>query len=66
MNMTLLPWLTEHFPAGSSTRNLLHFLQSVGQGRLQAYDFGRAGNREKYGQGPFTHDVGMNSGSPLS
>ena len=50
MNMTILPWLTEHTPAGSSTRNLLHFLQSVGTDRLQAYDFGRSGNREKYGQ----------------
>ena len=50
MNMTLLPWLTEHTPAGSSTRNVLHFLQSVGTDRLQAYDFGRSGNREKYGQ----------------
>ena len=34
--MTILPWLTEHTPAGSSTRNLLHFLQSVGTDRLQA------------------------------
>ena len=50
MNMTILPWLTEHTPAGSSTRNLLHFLQSVGTDRLQAYDFGRSGNQEKYGQ----------------
>ena len=47
---TMLPMILGHFPAGSSTRTLLHYAQCVKSGEFRKYDFGKKKNQEVYGQ----------------
>lgn len=39
-----------HAPQGAGWRNLVHYAQIIASKQFQRYDFGRDGNREKYGQ----------------
>jgi len=39
-----------HSPAGASAMNILHYGQGVNSGLFRKYNFGTAGNMEKYGQ----------------
>lgn len=48
MNSTRLPVYTSHFPAGTSTKNMLHYMQLINTGLFQKYDFGFLGNILKY------------------
>ncbi|XP_018319706.1 lipase 3-like [Agrilus planipennis] len=49
MNATLLPILVAHTPAGSSTRQLVHYGQEINSGRFRRYDKGLLGNKASYG-----------------
>lgn len=40
MNMTLLPTIMHHTPAGASSRTLLHYAQEINSGAFQGYDWG--------------------------
>merc|ERR1711892_436652 len=40
MNSTLLPYILSHVPAGTSTRNMIHYAQSVNTGGWAGYDYG--------------------------
>ncbi|KAK0183446.1 hypothetical protein PV327_001488 [Microctonus hyperodae] len=47
-NMTLLPVILGHTPAGSSIKNIIHFAQQINSGRFQQYDYGAVKNLEFY------------------
>ncbi|KAJ8953101.1 hypothetical protein NQ318_013445 [Aromia moschata] len=49
MNMTLLPTIMSHVPAGASTRQILHYTQEITSGHFCQYDLGLIGNQETYG-----------------
>lgn len=49
MNATLLPILTGHTPAGSSTKQMLHYAQEINSGKFRRYDYGFIVNLQKYG-----------------
>ncbi|KAJ8985387.1 hypothetical protein NQ317_007544 [Molorchus minor] len=49
MNMTLLPRIMAHAPAGASTRQLLHYAQEVNSGKFRFYDLGLMSNKRTYG-----------------
>lgn len=42
MNVTRIPVYTTHSPAGTSTKNMVHFAQMVISGEMQKYNFGSA------------------------
>ncbi|XP_063239096.1 lipase 3-like [Bacillus rossius redtenbacheri] len=48
-NMTLLPVITGHVPAGSSIHQFLHYAQEVHSGRFRQFDRGVVGNLLAYG-----------------
>ncbi|CAH0560005.1 unnamed protein product [Brassicogethes aeneus] len=48
MNATLLPTLMGHTPAGSSTKQLLHYSQEIKSGHFRQYDFGLIRNKRVY------------------
>ena len=50
LNETLLPTITEHTPAGASTKQVIHYAQEVNWAEFQKYDFGKADNQQIYGQ----------------
>jgi lysosomal acid lipase/cholesteryl ester hydrolase len=39
-----------HFPAGTSTKTVLHYVQLVKSGNFQKYDYGKTKNLEIYGE----------------
>ncbi|CAG0923224.1 unnamed protein product [Notodromas monacha] len=49
LNVTLLPLILGHAPAGTSTRTVIHYAQEVNAKKFQHYDFGKIGNLENYG-----------------
>ncbi|CAD6192438.1 unnamed protein product [Caenorhabditis auriculariae] len=49
-NETRLPVYTTHDPAGTSTQNIVHWIQMVRHGDCPAYDWGTKENKKKYGQ----------------
>ncbi|XP_025837274.1 lipase 3-like [Agrilus planipennis] len=57
-NDTMLPIIFGHSPAGSSTKQFLHFGQLVHSGKFQRYDYGYLGNFKKYGSlNPPSYDL---------
>ncbi|XP_019876917.2 lipase 3 [Aethina tumida] len=50
MNATMLPTLMGHTPAGSSTRQFLHYGQEIKSGYFRQYDHGLIGNIKAYGK----------------
>nr|UPN66601.1 triacylglycerol lipase 1 [Colaphellus bowringi] len=49
MNVTLIPELVAHYPAGAATKQLLHYGQEMNSGRFCQYNMGVIGNTRKYG-----------------
>jgi len=49
-NMKRMPVIMGHFPAGSSTKNFVHFSQYIKKEHLCAYDYGEKKNMVVYGQ----------------
>jgi lysosomal acid lipase/cholesteryl ester hydrolase len=49
MNTTLLPVITKYAPAGSSTKQMLHYAQEIRSAKFRQYDFGMIDNLKKYG-----------------
>ncbi|XP_039759325.1 lipase 3-like [Pararge aegeria] len=49
LNMTNLPVILSHVPAGSSVKQLAHYGQGVVSGEFRQFDFGAKGNLERYG-----------------
>lgn len=49
MNLTLLSTVAQYDPAGASTRQFVHYAQSMTSGKFRKYDYGLIGNLEKYG-----------------
>lgn len=49
-NETRIPVYLAHSPAGTSSRNIMHFGQGVSSGQMQMYDFGAKQNLAVYGQ----------------
>ncbi|CAL7942702.1 unnamed protein product [Xylocopa violacea] len=49
-NTTLLPVIGQYDPAGASTRQLVHYGQSINTGKFRQYDYGLLGNLKKYGK----------------
>lgn len=50
LNMTYLPVILGHTPAGASVRSLVHYAQGVNSGLFRQFNFGKEENLEKYGQ----------------
>ncbi|CAG0895845.1 unnamed protein product [Cyprideis torosa] len=46
----LIPHIVGHTPAGTSTKNVLHFAQGVKRPGFHMFDYGTASNQEIYGQ----------------
>lgn len=59
MNTTRIPVYATHSPAGTSTKNMIHFAQMVIAGEMQKYDFGSpAENQAHYNQStPPIYDI---------
>lgn len=49
-NQTRVPVYATHDPAGTSTQNIVHWMQMVHHGGVPAYDWGTKTNKKKYGQ----------------
>ncbi|RZC34794.1 lipase 3 [Asbolus verrucosus] len=49
MNASLLPIMSGHTPAGSSTKQLIHYAQEINSGYFRRYDYGMFVNLQKYG-----------------
>jgi len=50
LNKTHVPFMLAHFPAGTSTRNLVHYDQSERSNLFEKYNFGLIGNEQHYKQ----------------
>ncbi|XP_035663170.1 gastric triacylglycerol lipase-like [Branchiostoma floridae] len=51
LNETRLPVYFSHTPAGTSTKNMVHFAQMVNSNKFQAYDYGNPDeNKQHYNQ----------------
>ncbi|CAD6196062.1 unnamed protein product [Caenorhabditis auriculariae] len=50
LNKTRVPIYTSHTPAGTSSMNVVHWLQMVRKGGVPMYDWGTKENKKKYGQ----------------
>ncbi|XP_015605713.1 lipase 3 isoform X2 [Cephus cinctus] len=46
---SMLPLIFEHFPAGSSVRQIIHYSQSIMSGTFRQYDYGVTKNLKLYG-----------------
>ncbi|KAK6637678.1 hypothetical protein RUM44_008100 [Polyplax serrata] len=49
LNVTVLPAILGHVPAGASTKQLIHYAQSIVTGKFRQYDFGLFKNLQVYG-----------------
>jgi hypothetical protein len=55
-----LPIVARHQAAGSSTRNLLHWMQAIRYGRFRAFDHGPKKNVQLYGtEEPLEYDTSV-------
>ncbi|XP_032674155.1 lipase 3-like [Odontomachus brunneus] len=58
LNVTALPYLLSHFPAGTSVQTLYHYYQNMYVDNFQTYDYGPVGNYEHYKQKtPISYDL---------
>lgn len=48
-NATRFPVYVNHTPSGTSMKNIVHFGQLVNSGTMSMFDYGKKGNKEKYG-----------------
>ncbi|CAH1117581.1 unnamed protein product [Phaedon cochleariae] len=59
MNTTEIPVIMANTPAGSSTKQILHYGQGISSGKFRQYDFGAVANNKKYGSiWPPAYDLG--------
>ncbi|KAF2889481.1 hypothetical protein ILUMI_16692 [Ignelater luminosus] len=49
MNSTLVPVIMGHTPAGSSSKQLIHYAQGIISGKFRQWDYGSIGNLRNYG-----------------
>jgi len=49
LNTTMLPAIMGHVPAGTSTKQFIHYGQLVNSGRFRMYDYGLLKNKKLYG-----------------
>ncbi|XP_049837009.1 lipase 3-like [Schistocerca gregaria] len=49
LNTTMLPVIMAHTPAGSSSKQLIHYGQEIRSGHFRQYDHGMIGNTLEYG-----------------
>jgi len=57
-NKTRKPIILDHTPAGTSVKNMYHFMQLVQEEQFQKYDYGFLGNVNRYGTYyPPTYDL---------
>jgi pimeloyl-ACP methyl ester carboxylesterase len=60
LNLDRLPVYTAHTPAGTSVRNMVHFIQMIKNGRFEMYNFGEEENLRRYNQTtPPQYDVSL-------
>lgn len=45
----MVPVITGHDPAGTSSHTVIHFLQLMKSGKFRQFDFGKRGNVREYG-----------------
>lgn len=45
----MIPVILSNTPAGSSTKQIIHFAQGITSGDFKQYDFGKKENLKKYG-----------------
>lgn len=58
LNMSRIAIYATHTPAGTSVRNVVHYVQMIRSGKFQMYDHGSQKNKEIYGQPtPPVYDV---------
>ncbi|OAD58579.1 Lipase 3 [Eufriesea mexicana] len=50
LNRTLVPIIGQYDPAGASTRQFVHYGQSITTGKFRKFDYGLIGNKMKYGK----------------
>ncbi|KAL0273130.1 UNVERIFIED_CONTAM: hypothetical protein PYX00_005877 [Menopon gallinae] len=48
-NMSMLPLLLSHSPAGTSSKTVVHYAQEVNSGKFRQFDYGKLRNMEIYG-----------------
>ncbi|KAF2901553.1 hypothetical protein ILUMI_04631 [Ignelater luminosus] len=48
MNATLLPIIMGHSPAGSSVKQVMHYIQEIQSGKFRQWDYGLIGNKKHY------------------
>ncbi|XP_050303084.1 lipase 3-like [Anthonomus grandis grandis] len=47
-NVTLIPMMFKYLPAGSSTKQLIHYGQEINSGYFRQYDYGLTENMQRY------------------
>ncbi|WKY09335.1 hypothetical protein Q1695_002024 [Nippostrongylus brasiliensis] len=66
LNKTRLPVYYSHTPAGTSSMNILHWIQMVKRGSVAKFDYGEKENLVKYGQKqPPVYNFGDITGLPI-
>ncbi|KAK1138162.1 hypothetical protein K0M31_020463 [Melipona bicolor] len=50
LNATLLPLVTQYYPAGAAVKQFAHYGQLIQSGKFRKFDYGVAGNMEKYNE----------------
>ncbi|KAJ1363517.1 hypothetical protein KIN20_023402 [Parelaphostrongylus tenuis] len=50
MNKTRIPVYTSNMPAGTSSMNIIHWMQMIRTGMVAKYDYGKRENIRRYGQ----------------
>ncbi|XP_012566664.2 gastric triacylglycerol lipase isoform X1 [Hydra vulgaris] len=50
LNKTRLPVYMSHLPAGTSSKDMIHFAQMIKSGKFQMFDYGKSGNIKRYNQ----------------